>query len=120
MTGNPEALLLFLQSLLVARSFPPVEAPEDEDTENLGGDESDVEASVGDKAGDGENIDDLVVEQRIHNANTSSDNESSPAADHGDRADSVLVPGAAPSADVPTPQKRSAGGFVDEDSLFDE
>ena len=111
---------MFLQSLFVARSFSLVETPENEDTENLGGNESDGEASVGDKAGDGENIDELVVEQRVHNADTSSDTESNPAADHGDRADDVLIPDAAPSADAPAPQKRSAGGFVDEDSLFDE
>ena len=110
----------FLQSLFVTRSFPPIEAPEDEDTENLGGNESDGEASVGDKAGDGENIDELVVEQRVHNADASSDAESSPAVDHDDRADGILIPDAAPSADAPVSQKRSAGGFVDEDSLFDE
>ena len=100
---NPDALLLFLQDLCVARSFPPIEDPEDEDTENLGGNESGGEVSVGNKAGDGENIDEFVVEQHVHNADTSSDAESSPAADHDDRADDVLT-----------------GGFVDEDSMFDE
>ena len=110
----------FLQGLFVTRSFPPIEAPEDEDTENLGGNESDGEASIGDKAGDGENTNELVVEQHILSADASNDTESSPTADHDDRADGVLIPDAAPSADASASQKRSAGGFVDEDSLFDE
>ena len=86
----------------------------------MGGNESGGEVSVGNKTGNGENIDEFVVEQHVHNADTSSDAESSPATDHDDRAEDVLIPDAAPSADAPAPQKRSAGGFVDEDSLFDE
>ena len=111
---------LSFQSLFVTRSFPPPDAPEDEDTENLGGDESDGEASVGDKVDEGDNVDDFVVELHSHNVETLSDTESSPEVDHGIPADEVLIPDAAPSADAPAPQKRSAGGFVDEDSLFDE
>ena len=111
---------MFPQSLLVARSFPPAEAPEDEESENLGGDESDGEASVGDRGDNGDNADDVVVEQHSRNVEAPSDNESSPETDHGPRADDVLVPDAAPSASAPAPPKRSAGGFVDEDSLFNE
>ena len=108
-----------MQNLVVARSFTPVEAPEDEDTENPGDNESDGEASVGDKARDDENINDPAVEQRAHNLNASSDAESSPATGHDKRANVVILD-AASSADTPASQKRSFGGFVDEDSLFDE
>ena len=86
----------------------------------MGGDESDGEASVGDKVDEGDNVDDFVVELHSHNVETLSDTESSPEADHGLRADDVLIPDAAPLTDAPAPPKRSAGGFVDEDSLFDE
>ena len=111
---------LFSQSLFVARSYPPSDVPEDEDTENLIGDESDGEATEGDRADDSDNADDLVVEQRGHNVETLSDTESSPKADHGLRADDIPIPDAALLTDTPAPPKRSAGGFVDEDSLFDE
>lgn len=112
-------LPLFFEHLSVARSFPPSDAPDDKDTENMGGDESDGEASVGDEAVDGDNIDDFVVEQCSHNIETLSDTESIPEANHGLRADGVLFD-AAPPTDTPAPPKRLAGGFVDEDSLFDE
>ena len=104
----------------MARSFPPVGAPEDEESENLRGDESDDEASVGGNEKDGENINETFVVQSAHNVDASSDAESSPTADHDGRADDLVILDAAPSADTSAPQKRSFGGFVDEDSLFDE
>ena len=108
-----------MQNLFVTRSFPLAEAPEDEDSENLGGDESDGEASVGDKARGDENIDEPAVEQRAHNIDAASDAESSLATGHDEHSD-VVIPDAAPSADTAAPQKRLFGGFVNEDSLFDE
>ena len=108
-----------MQNLIVARSFPPIEAPEDEDTENPGNNKSNGEASIGDKARGDENINDPAVEQRAHNIDASSDAESSHATDHDERAD-VVIPDAAPSADTLASQKRSFGSFVDEDSPFDE
>ena len=102
------------------RSFPPVGAPEDEESENLRGDESDDETSVGGNAKFGENINETFVVQSAHNIDASSDAESSPAVDHDGRADDLVILDAAPSTDTSAPQKRSFGGFVDEDSLFDE
>ena len=104
----------------MARSFPPIEAPEDEESENLRGNESDGEASVGGNVKDGENINETFVVQSAHNVDASSDAVSSPTIDHDGHADDLAILDAAPSADAPAPQKRSFGGFVDEESLFDE
>ena len=104
----------------MARSFPPVGAPEDEESENLRGDESDDEASVGGNVKDGENITETFAVQSAHDVDASSDAESSPAADHNGRADDLVILDATPSTDTSAPQKRSFGGFVDEESLFDE
>ena len=104
----------------MARSFPLVGAPEDEESENLRGDESDDEASVGGNVKDGENINETFVVQSAHNVDASSDAESSPTVGHNGRADDLVILDAPPSTDTPAPQKRSFGGFVDEESLFDE
>src|SRR4051794_40617344 len=97
------------QGVAVTRSFPPAPkigaVPEDEDTENLAGDESDS----------GDNANEFGVEQRVDNIETRSDTESSPEADHGLSADDAPVIDAAPSMATPAAQKRSTGGFVDED-----
>ena len=82
-------------------------------------DESDSEATEED-TDDGDNANEFIVEQRVHNVETLSDTESSPEADHGLNADDAPVIDAAPSTATPAAQKRSAGGFADEESLFDE
>ena len=116
-------LPFFFQNLAVARSFPPSPesgaAPEDEDTENLAGDESDDEATEED-VDEGDNANEFIVDQRMHNVETLSDTESSPEADHGLNADDPPVIDAVPLTATPAAQKRSAGGFADEESLFDE
>ena len=104
----------------MARSFPLVGAPEDEESENLRGDESDGETSVGGNAKDGDNINETFAVPSAHNVDASSDAESIPTVDHNGRADDLVILDAAPSMDTPAPQKRSFGGFVDEESLFDE
>ena len=100
-----------MQDLFVARSFPPTGAPEAEEV-----DESGDEGSVEGDARDNE----ALVAQNDQNLDASSDVESSPANDHTDRADDLVIPDAAPSTEAPSFQKRSLGGFVDEDSLFGE
>ena len=107
-----------LQDLAVPRCFPPPpesgEMPEDEDTENVAEEVDDSEATE-EEADDADNY---VVEQRPQDVETLSDTESSPEAQHGFNADVDALVDAAPSAPPPTAQKRSAGVFAEEDSLF--
>ena len=98
-----------MQDLFVARSFPPTGAPEDEEV-NESGDEDSVEGDARDN--------ETLVAQNDQNLDTSSDVESSPANDHTDRADDLVIPDAALLTEAPSSQKRSLEGFVDEDSLF--
>ena len=99
------------QDLFVARSFPPTGAPEAEEVDESG-DEGSVEGDARD--------DETLVAQNDPNLDASSDVESSPANDHTDRADDLAIPDAALSTEAPSSQKRSLGGFVNEDSLFGE
>ena len=108
------------QDFVVARCFPPSpesgEVPEDEESEELAEEVSGFDAA--DEEDETED-DDFIVSHRDHVADELNDTAaSSPSTHNGNDADAPSFVDAAVGTLARQAQKRTAGAFADEDSLF--
>lgn len=107
---------MLLQSFVVVRNFPPPEVSEDDESEAFA-EESGGEASVGNKE---DNAEDVGVDHHSRSVEAPKNDVLNPEIIREPQADSVLIADAAPTASAPTFSKKPSGGYIDEDSLFDE